>query len=761
MAAQGRGPDRTLVHMSPREVQGLQALAMAHGGSLTINPETGLPEAGFLENMLPAIAGFALNAFAPGVGTAVGGLFGLGEAAGTALTVGGISGLASGSLEKGIMAGMGAYGGAGLGASLQNSGTTALTKAGFDAAGGAEALGGDASAIQDTVAKASAFDKIKAGAGAAFSQPKDFLKDNKMNLALLSAPALMGTFDDKTVLPTAQATKKYNMNYVKDPVTGALYDTSGEGVTYGGVGQSTRGMAEGGIVDYDTRTDSQKAFDYLMGKPGAKNPMLFTHQTASEAIKPADFATRTGGKYILDAATNTYVWVPDAGAAGAAGAGTAGLASLQERLGGGKGDTDPKEQARIDAFMDAEDAKDIADGNPFGTTRGARIKDDLSFLSFLNPLNMVSKVVDIFQGYNPVSGGWNTGYNEGTLGTGESTQSQDAATNAAVEGIAQANAANTVGVNDAAANAAANAAQAQANAVAEGNAPDSHEASNPGAPSGGNTDGGECVDPKTHVLLADGSEVQAGALKVGDVVHTLHEDTFEYGDFEVVYAETIQQPKSIVKFTDGSEITASLSHKFLLVDREWKRVDALKEGDAIETAPNVNAEGFKVVASLEQIGTGDVVKLTIDQAHTYISDGLVSHNKFARGGSVRQPNFYKNGKFNFHPAQVYANGGIAALAGGGLGSLGGYSDGGQLLRGPGDGTSDDIPARIGRNQPARLADGEFVVPARIVSELGNGSTDAGARQLYKMLDRIQANRKKTVGKNKTATDSKSARYLPA
>jgi len=62
------------------------------------------------------------------------------------------------------------------------------------------------------------------------------------------------------------------------------------------------------------------------------------------------------------------------------------------------------------------------------------------------------------------------------------------------------------------------------------------------------------------------------------------------------------------------------------------------------------------------------------------------------------------------------------MAAGGIASLGGYSDGGQLLRGPGDGVSDDIPATIGRNQPARLADGEFVVPARIVSELGNGST---------------------------------------
>jgi len=98
----------------------------------------------------------------------------------------------------------------------------------------------------------------------------------------------------------------------------------------------------------------------------------------------------------------------------------------------------------------------------------------------------------------------------------------------------------------------------------------------------------------------------------------------------------------------------------------------------------------------------------------------------------------------------------------GLSHLGDYSDGGRLLRGPGDGVSDDIPAMIGKKQPARLADGEFVVPARIVSELGNGSTEAGARKLYAMMDRIQANRKKTMGRGKQfAKDSKADRYLPA
>jgi hypothetical protein len=101
------------------------------------------------------------------------------------------------------------------------------------------------------------------------------------------------------------------------------------------------------------------------------------------------------------------------------------------------------------------------------------------------------------------------------------------------------------------------------------------------------------------------------------------------------------------------------------------------------------------------------------------------------------------------------------MAAGGIADLGGYSDGGRLLKGPGDGVSDDIPAVIGNRQPARLADGEFVIPARIVSELGNGSTDAGARKLYAMMDRIQKARRKSVGKNRVAVNTRSEKHLPA
>ena len=104
---------------------------------------------------------------------------------------------------------------------------------------------------------------------------------------------------------------------------------------------------------------------------------------------------------------------------------------------------------------------------------------------------------------------------------------------------------------------------------------------------------------------------------------------------------------------------------------------------------------------------------------------------------------------------------ITGKAGGGsVGNkynLGSYSDGGRLLKGPGDGMSDNIPASIADKQPARLADGEFVVPADVVSHLGNGSTDAGAKHLYKMMDNV---RKARTGRKSQGKQIKADKYLP-
>jgi hypothetical protein len=104
--SQGRGEDTMLVHMTPNEVNSLQGLAMAHGGSLTINPETGLPEAGFLKKLLPTLLGAGLMLI-PGVNAiAAAGIVGAGSV------------LKTGSLKKGLMAGLQAYGGASLAGGL-------------------------------------------------------------------------------------------------------------------------------------------------------------------------------------------------------------------------------------------------------------------------------------------------------------------------------------------------------------------------------------------------------------------------------------------------------------------------------------------------------------------------------------------------------------------------------------------------------------------------------------------------------------------
>lgn len=105
----------------------------------------------------------------------------------------------------------------------------------------------------------------------------------------------------------------------------------------------------------------------------------------------------------------------------------------------------------------------------------------------------------------------------------------------------------------------------------------------------------------------------------------------------------------------------------------------------------------------------------------------------------------------------YAGGGQVAFANGGVSSLGGYSDGGRMLKGPGDGMSDSIPASINGKQPARLANDEFVVPADVVSHLGNGSSDAGAKVLYKMMDRVRQAR---TGNKKQGKEINADRMMP-
>jgi hypothetical protein len=139
--------------------------------------------------------------------------------------------------------------------------------------------------------------------------------------------------------------------------------------------------------------------------------------------------------------------------------------------------------------------------------------------------------------------------------------------------------------------------------------------------SSGFSGGGGCVDPFVSILLPNGVTKFAGEVKVNDIILTVHEITKELGEFKVLSKKIITQPKVIVKFTDGTEIKVSDTHKFLMSDDTWKQIFILKGNETVK-----GLENDKTIKEIIKIGEGDVVMFEIEEAHTYISDGLVSHN---------------------------------------------------------------------------------------------------------------------------------------
>jgi len=162
--ARGRNEDTMLVHMTPNEVNSLQGLAMAHGGTLTINPDTGLPEADFLKSILPMIAGFALGPAG----------FGLMTSLQAGLAVGGVTALATGDLGKGLSAGLGAFGGSNLGAALSSTGAEAAKLAALPDAGASAipaSMGGTGASTGSIMGDTLGFSAAPAGSALAPAAP--------------------------------------------------------------------------------------------------------------------------------------------------------------------------------------------------------------------------------------------------------------------------------------------------------------------------------------------------------------------------------------------------------------------------------------------------------------------------------------------------------------------------------------------------------------------------------------------------------------
>jgi len=115
------------------------------------------------------------------------------------------------------------------------------------------------------------------------------------------------------------------------------------------------------------------------------------------------------------------------------------------------------------------------------------------------------------------------------------------------------------------------------------------------------------------------------------------------------------------------------------------------------------------------------------------------------------------------PTRMARSGGLMSLAKGGMtymeaGGTTGPTGVPRDVSGTGDGMSDSVPATIEGVQEARLADGEFVIPADVVSDIGNGSSDAGSKKLYDMMDRI---RKARHGTTKQPPEINAEKLMPA
>jgi hypothetical protein len=545
MQSTGRGGDTMLVHMNPKEVAGLQQLAMAHGGSLTINPETGLPEAGFLSRILPMVVGAGLMMI-PGM-----------QPLGAAAITGAGYGVAKGSLKEGLMAGLGAYGGAGL--------ASGLTAAGADAA------------------------------GAAVAAPT-LTADAAANAATLSSyvPQVQAATNVAATAPWSAAAKGFS----------ALGTEGGRSAFMAGM-PAYSGMAAGS------------------GLLGALTPekQRLGAGTQKSLIRP----------YTFERTQNQNAYLPRTGT------------------------------SEQNYFNDSYTAL------PTYSAPGPEYAAEGGLMGFA-----VGGPIETMSAMNAV--GENLGYPQSQFKT-------DIYSNPNVQ---------------------------------------RPEAMNMIAPSGDSS-----VDPYTG-----GQKFASGGTSTATPKTT--------GNYEYSYDPKTQQ---FTQLSEPTPVKAKPSGFF-----GSGVIDALGQ---IPQEPETPAKPFTPVV------TGGLAQPAMQaQRAAPVQRDIPAYQ-------TPEQQLGLDGFYDYMNQQLGGMSGYQGFAEGGVSHLGGYSDGGRLLRGPGDGVSDSIPASIGNRQPARLADGEFVVPARIVSELGNGSTEAGARKLYAMMDRVQHARRKSVGKNKVAVNSKADRHLPA
>jgi hypothetical protein len=564
LKSRGRGPDTELVHMSKNEIKGLQALAMANGGSLTINPDTGLIEAGILEKILPMAAGAALTYFSGGA---------LAPWA-SALIVGGGYTAATGSVQKGLMAGLGAYGGAGITSSLASAGAETLAEqAGNTAVEGFKQTGEQAT---------------KAG-----------LEEATKNAAL-----------EGNTLPSNYA-EMYNAQTAVPNASNYINAQNFPGLTPEQITSSQAGLPE--AVKQGASPEQ-----YMRGLGQASGT-----QGAGYGTQVAQGLPQIGSVLSNNVGTTLAAATP--------------LLTQDQKNIGPAGYQEDEYDRRLKGFKLSSNyqASEPTRPNPYYQAQYAAGGGLMNSYAPGGPVEQMSQ---------NVTGGTSNMY----------PQSQQEHTNFATPT----------------------------------QMPTSAEVIQ--------SDYDTKTDPYTGVSTANMASGGIARYASRGQVNVAQD-----------YLDNQQQQMSPLPESIGVPRTGIYRD----TDVDTAKKDALS-ATLIRLNKTRKAAGMKGLelpkTSIKGLGQPDV-------------------EEAAAGGTMRY-------------------------------NLGGYSDGGRMLKGPGDGMSDSIPASISGKQPARLADGEFVVPADVVSHLGNGSTDAGAKKLYGMMDKI---RKARTGKKKQAPAVKASKFMPA
>lgn len=673
--SQGRGEDKMLVHMTPKEVQGLQALALASGGSLTINPHTGLPEAGWLSKLLPTIAGAALAPFTGGLSAA--------------MIVGGASALASGSLKQGLMAGIGAYGGAGIMNSLAG-------------AGGAAAQGAT-SAAANSATQSAALDAAKAsviGGGAAPS-----------GVGLNAAAQGAGLDAAKAAAISGQTAARGAAGAVGAAPTVANSQLAAQGIPTT-AGTSVAEASQGASAPANW-------FDRMNKKPEFANVEKgFDKYAAMD--KPIS-------SFIKD---NKLV---------SAMAATPMLQEDRMKIEKDKGYIRPWEYTRQPI-----QSGDIGDNIPFNSTA------ERSYVTDSWTPGPIYKATD--KPHMAAAGG---------------------IVALAMGGIGQPRASGamtttTVPVRQTKEDKWQK--DYEANKYDFDRATGTFTKVTPIA-TGTDATGGTA----TGVPATPPAPTPANAIQIANMYNSMLRRPPTRAELDAGMSGSVTADALRSQLSGSDEYLNNLTKPFvprLSYDQSGR---AAIEGALTpyrSPAEQLGLDGFyaymnQMLPQQAMRNTSYAVGGPVEQMS---AANAVGDNSMYPQSQIQAPMYSNPSIQRPMPTNVITQGldtpvdtytGEQRLAGGGISNLGGYSDGGRLLKGPGDGVSDSIPAVIGNRQPARLADGEFVVPARIVSELGNGSTEAGARKLYAMMDRVQKNRRKSLGKDKVAVDSRADKHLPA